>query len=158
MNVLVCRLWRSKLSLLLFPIYHLNKKVLSFLAPLSPLDHNDYNSYYGTNNITSKLIAETSPSYVNCSLRWKGCSACPRDSPVRMWRTITHPSLKWNKNNQPTLRITAFCFINKINVLPVPGTGWRVTVGAAALLERTWGDLRDNRLGMSLQCPGRRRG
>lgn len=36
-----------------------------------------------------------------------------------------------------SLLITAFCFINSINALSVPGAGWGLTAGAAALIERT---------------------
>lgn len=96
--------------------------------------------YYGTSNIASKLIAETSCSYAKNSIRWKGCSICPRDRFVRMWWTRTHPSWNWKK----TLPITASYLLNR-NVLAVPGTGWPspccrtgwgVTAWGAALLER----------------------
>lgn len=45
------------------------------------------------------------------------------------------PELKMKKS----LLITAFYFINSINVLPVPRTGWGQTAGAAALMEGTGG-------------------
>lgn len=113
--------------------------------------------YYGTSNIASKLIAETSCSYAKNSIRWKGCSICPRDRLVRMWWTRTHPSWNWKK----TLPITASYLLNR-NVLAVPGTGWPspccstgwgVTAWGAALLERARGDQLTRQ-----QCPGSRKG
>lgn len=56
-----------------------------------------------------------------------------------------------------SLPIIAFYFINGINILPVPGTGWGLTAEAAALLERTGGTC--GKTGWdSLWCPGSRRG
>lgn len=66
--------------------------------------------------------------------------------PCKNVQNCNTPQLKM-KNNLP---VTAFCFINGITV---PGTGWRVTAGAGAVLEGTWEDLRD-----SLQPAGSRGG
>lgn len=71
--------------------------------------------------------------------------------PVKNVQNCSAPQLKM-KNNLP---VTAFCFISRITV---PGTGRRVTAGAGAVLEGTWEDLRDSRLGTSLQPAGSRRG